>query len=174
MACTTSSALSCTGTVTRVCKSSGPDSSVHLSVPGGSPCRQAVPDHLSAHPRGSAVAHGPSCLGRRRPGASLAPLLHLRSEWDLGSLQGLAGTGSRVAAEPSPPVFSGSGLQLSLTRPNLCVLPTFRRRPRSPQVQAVPEDCLYGMWPPVSPECRDDKPTTDSRFLRAHLSPTNT
>lgn len=75
--------------------------------------------------RGSAVAHGLSCLGRRHPGTSLAPLLHLRSEWDLGSLQGLTGTRSRAAAELFPPLRWLSTLELSPNCPNLGGFPRF-------------------------------------------------
>lgn len=102
VACSASSELSCTGTVT------GHEASVNLRVPKGPSASS-----WSLNPwrcRGSAVVHGPSCLGRQHPGTSLAPLLHLRSECHLGSLQGLKGTGSRALLSLLHAVFSGCHL----------------------------------------------------------------
>lgn len=85
-------------------------------------------EHLSNQVQRVTVAHRPSCLGRRHPGTSLTPLLPLRSEWDLGSLQGLMGTRSRAAAGLPPPLqclLWLSTLELTPNCPNWCGFPRF-------------------------------------------------
>lgn len=85
------------------------------------PMHADILEHLSTQLQRVSCSPRASCLGRRHPGTSLAPLLHLRSEWDLGSLQGLTGTRSRAAAESPPPLpclLWLSTLELSPNCPN--------------------------------------------------------